>query len=131
MAKPIDLFKNRLEDALAHANMKPVDLAKRTGISEATISQYRSGYSKPKNDRVAIIAEALNVRPEWLMGFDVSMENKKVEHGYTGYYPDDIKEIADFLFENPDYKSLFQTTSNVRHEDIDFVREMIERVGRK
>lgn len=66
-------FKYRLEKALAYANMKPIDLAHRTGISEATISQYRSGYSKPKDKRLVMIANCLNVNPSWLMGLDVSM----------------------------------------------------------
>lgn len=66
-------FKKRLEKALELADMKPVDLARVTGISEATISQYRSGYSKPKDKRLVDIANALRVNPAWLMGVDVPM----------------------------------------------------------
>lgn len=54
--------------------MKAIDLAKRTGISEATISQYRSGYSKPKENRLVLIANILGVAPAWLMGLDVPIE---------------------------------------------------------
>ena len=66
-------FKYRLDTALAASNMKPIDLAHKTGLSEATISQYRSGYSKPKDKRLVQIANALNVNPSWLMGLDVPM----------------------------------------------------------
>ena len=66
-------FRIRLEKALAYKNMKPAELAKATDISEATISQYRSGYSKPKDQRLVSIANALGVDPAWLMGLDVPM----------------------------------------------------------
>ena len=66
-------FKYRLDTALAAANMKPIDLANKTGLSESTISQYRSGYSKPRDKRLVQIANALNVSPSWLMGLDVPM----------------------------------------------------------
>lgn len=66
-------FKARLEKALEYRKMKPVELAKKTNISEAKISQYRSGYSKPKNQRLVLIANALKVDPSWLMGVDVPM----------------------------------------------------------
>ena len=55
------------------ADIKAIDLAKRSGISEATISQYRSGYSKPKDNRLVLIANILGVDPAWLMGLDVPM----------------------------------------------------------
>ena len=66
-------FKIRLQKALNAQNMKPIDLSMRTGLSEATISQYRSGYSKPKSGRLVLIADALGVDPAWLMGLNVPM----------------------------------------------------------
>ena len=67
-------FRYRLERALATRNIKPSELAKSTGISEATISQYRSGYSKPKDTRLVQIANCLHVDPSWLLGLDVPMD---------------------------------------------------------
>lgn len=51
MTKIIEDFRIRLEKALTEKNMKPIELAEKTGISQSTISQYRSGYSKPKDKR--------------------------------------------------------------------------------
>lgn len=39
---------DRLNEALELRDVKPAELHRRTGISEATISQYRSGYAEPK-----------------------------------------------------------------------------------
>lgn len=66
-------FKIRFQKALDSRNMKPIDIAKKTGISESTISQYRSGYSKPKKERLVLIADALGVNPAWLMGLEAPM----------------------------------------------------------
>lgn len=76
MIEIVEEFKTRLNKALSIREMKPVELAKKCGISESTISQYRSGYAKPKDQRLALIANALGVQPAWLMGMDVPM----VEH---------------------------------------------------
>lgn len=72
-------FKVRLQKALNARNMKPIDLANRTGLSESLISQYRSGYSKPKARRLMLIADALGVSPSWLMGLAVSMDPDEVQ----------------------------------------------------
>lgn len=66
-------FRQRFEKALAITGIKPSELSEMTGISQATISQYRSGYSQPKQPRLMVIAEALGVNPVWLMGLDVPM----------------------------------------------------------
>lgn len=68
-----DSFKNRLDYAMKLKNIKAAELSRRTGISEATISQYRSGYAEPKRKKLGILADALNVSPAWLMGLDVPM----------------------------------------------------------
>ena len=64
----------RLRQALAARKMRQADLCQRTGIPKSAISQYLSGAFEPKQDRVAILAHALNVQEAWLMGFDVPME---------------------------------------------------------
>lgn len=74
MLNRISTFKDRLNEALVIREIRPVDLAKRTGISESTISQYRSGYAEPKANKLDLIAKTLSVDPSWLMGLDVPMK---------------------------------------------------------
>lgn len=63
----------RINEALSIRSMKPIDLARATGIPKASISQYMSGYVEPKQNRIYLISKALNVREAWLMGYDVPM----------------------------------------------------------
>ena len=64
-------FQARLQEALDNSGMKPVELAKKSGLTEATISHYRKGLYKPKNQKLYALADALNVNAGWLMGYDV------------------------------------------------------------
>lgn len=74
MGIPKDELKNRLRSALNLRNMKAIELSEKTGIPKSAISQYMSGYAKPKQDRIYLLARALNVSEAWLMGYDVPME---------------------------------------------------------
>ena len=67
-------FKDRFRQALEARNMKAVEVSEKTGISQSTLSQYLSGYSTPKPDRLGKIAEALDVDYTWLLGFRVPMD---------------------------------------------------------
>lgn len=67
-------FANRLSKALLIKNMKPIDLAKISGINKATISQYLSGRYEAKQNNIYILAKALNINESWLMGFDTNID---------------------------------------------------------
>ncbi|WP_413527415.1 S24 family peptidase [Marinilactibacillus psychrotolerans] len=69
-------FSNRLKIALNENNIKPIDLSKKTGIGKSSISDWLSGRYEAKQDKVFILAEALNVDEAWLMGLDVPMRKK-------------------------------------------------------
>ena len=79
MIEMISNFKDRLNQALSIRNMKPVELSAKSGISESTISQYRSGYAKPKDEKLVILSNALDVNPVWLMGMNVPMEENPTQ----------------------------------------------------
>lgn len=72
--KIIDTFQNRLKKALDYSNMKQVDLVKKTGLDKTLINKYLAGIMKAKQDKLTILADALNVNEVWLMGYDVPME---------------------------------------------------------
>ena len=67
----------RLALALSIRNMKQIDLCASTGIPKSAMSQYIKGSFEPKQDRIFIMAKALNVSEAWLMGYDVPMEKEK------------------------------------------------------
>ncbi len=69
----IDTFSNRLQKALDSCNMKQVDLVEKTGLDKTLINKYLAGIMKAKQDKLTILADALNVNEVWLMGYDIPM----------------------------------------------------------
>lgn len=69
--KLVDTFGNRLQTALNNSNMKQVDLVEKTGLDKTLINKYLAGIMKAKQDKLTILAEALNVNEVWLMGYDI------------------------------------------------------------
>ena len=66
----------RIKKALAIKGMKQSELCKLANIPKSSISQYISGAFEPKQDRIYLMAQALNVSEAWLMGYDVPMERQ-------------------------------------------------------
>lgn len=74
----IATFADRIKEYMATYDVRAVDLAKRFHVSRSTISQYVSGTVVPKRDRLVLIADALDIDPLWLMGYDVPIERQKL-----------------------------------------------------
>lgn len=74
---PTEKCATRIAKALSIRGMRQADLCEKTKIPKSAISQYISGAFEPKQDRVYLISQALNVDPVWLMGYDVPMEKKE------------------------------------------------------
>ena len=74
--KIIEPCSVRIRKALSIRNMKQAELCAKTEISKSSLSEYMSGKYVPRQDKTYIIAQALNVDPVWLMGYDVPMEKQ-------------------------------------------------------
>ena len=60
-------FQYRLQKSIAKSGLTASELSKATGISEVNISNYINGKYVAKQDKVFLLAQALNVDPGWLM----------------------------------------------------------------
>lgn len=72
-------IKDRLKKAMNESGINARELAKRCGLSEATISRYLSGQMEPKALAVSRMAKALHVDPVWLMCLDDVKPDYEVE----------------------------------------------------
>ena len=78
-------------------NMKPQQLANKSGVGKSSISHYINGSNEPHNHNAGKMAKVLRVNPQWLMGFDVPMDPDPVEH-YDFY----LTGVKDFVEMDPD-----------------------------
>lgn len=82
---------DRIKKALEIRGMKQSDLRRITKIPKSSMSQYMSGDYEPKQDRIYLIARALNVSEAWLMGFNVPMERTELQQKI----PQDKQELTE------------------------------------
>lgn len=62
-------FSKRLKTAMKQNGISQSDLSYKTGIAPSSISDWLYGRYEPKQDKIYILASALNVKPSYLLGF--------------------------------------------------------------
>ena len=106
------------------ASLSQKELAEILGVSDKTVSSWEINRTEPKMGMVEKICDALKCKKTAIVGEDSSAP----EDGAPYYLNDDAKEMAQFLYDNPEYKVLFDASRKVKKEDIDFVKQMIDRM---
>lgn len=71
--KDLYIIKDRLNEALKFRDMTASQLAKKASIDKGSVSRYLTGETIPRSGAIAKMAEALNINPAWLIGYDVPM----------------------------------------------------------
>lgn len=111
---------SRIKTAMAIRGLKQKDLVEMTGIPKSAISQYCSGSFCPKQTRLHLLANALQVDEAWLMGLNVPMESSSSEAK-----ADDIADIVLKLKENDHYRSTVKVLYHLADDQLDTVRLML------
>ena len=112
------LFAENLVYWLKRREKTQADVSRYMHVSSATVSDWCHGNKMPRTDKIQSLCSWLNIELPDLL------EERK-EGNY--YLNDDARDLAQFLFDNPEYKVLFDASRKVKAEDIQFVKEMIER----
>ncbi len=116
------IFSKNLKDFMALNNYTQADMARRMKVSTASAADWCNGKILPRTNKIQELSE-------WL---DCTIADLLTEHAAPTerYYIDkDAREMAEFLYKNPDYKVLFDASRNVKPEDIEFVKQLIDRMG--
>lgn len=111
------IISKNLKRIMYERNKTQADVARDLGISKATISSWMLGTRIPRMNKIDLLCDYFNVRREDLME----------DRPETYYIEEDARELAEFMFRNPEYKVLFNASRNVKKEDIEFVANLLER----
>ena len=106
----------RIKKLLNEKSMTQSDLARISGIRNSSISDYLSGKYEPKQDKIALIAKALNVSAAWLMGVDYINNSESTAQGY--YTDPETAAYAEELRTNPELKVLFSASKDLTKEQM-------------
>ncbi len=118
-------FSERLNYYLNLNGYTQADMARRMHVSTATTAKWCTGMSIPRIDKIQSLCNWLGIEKSQLLD---SVEEQSQEEYYINK---DARDLAEFLFKNPEYRVLFDASRNVKPEDIEFVKQMIDRMSGK
>ena len=117
------VFSKRLRYYLSENQMTQAELANKLGVGTTSVYNWCNGIKSPRMDKVDAMFDIFHCNRSDLI------EDKKEPSPEEQYYLDpDARDMAQFLFENPEYKVLFDASRKVKKEDIEFVKQMIDRI---
>lgn len=118
------MYEN-FEQLLKEKGVTPYRVHKETGISTATLSDWKNGKSQPKQDKLLKIADYFGVSVKYLM------TGEEKEGGEKYYINDETAAMAQKLFENKELRVLFDTAADAEPEDLEAVHNMLLALKRK
>ena len=113
------------EQLLQKFNVTAYKVSKATGVTQATLSTWKSGKSTPSAETFAKIANYFNVTVDYLM---TGIEK---DGGEKYYLNDETAETAQKIFENKELRVLFDAAKDASAEDLQTVHSMLLALKRK
>lgn len=96
------------------------DMCDALGVKYTTFTDWVKGNTYPRIDKIELMANYFGISKADLV------EEHTQESDTPYYLNEDAREMAQFLFDNPDYKVLFDASRKVKKEDIEKVKRMID-----
>lgn len=123
-------FVKRLNQLMTEKNISQNKLAEMTGITQSSISDWANGKYKPRQDKVYLLSEALNVSPAYLLGYTDNEnldqntpknDNSKIDRLYNQLNDEGKEKVITYtqdLVDSGKY-SIDQTLSRATQTEID------------
>lgn len=97
------------------------EVCKATGIGTNTISNWKKRNGILGAEYLLKIAKYFGVQMEYFLGgeqIEWNPETQEIVQTDDYYINDEAKEVAQFLFANPEYRVLFDASRKVKPEDL-------------
>ncbi len=117
---------DRFAELLEKKGLKAYEIAKMTGISQVTFTEWKKGKATPKADKLVLIAQALGTTVEYLVTGEES--GNETEEGNKYYFSDETAEIAQKLFEDSDMRILFDAARDSKPQDLKMAADFLKRL---
>ena len=119
-----EVFKKLCEDA----GVRPREVSKETGVSEAALSSWKRGRYTPKIDKLQAIADFFGVTTEYLLtGKQAPIKTEYGEYHFT----EETAKAAQEIFENKELRLLFSSARDADPEDLKTVHNLLLALKRK
>ena len=94
-------FQNVFKELRISRGMTQIETAEKLGISRSTIGMYETGAREPDFETLEKIADFFHVNVDYLLG-RIGQTAALSENGSQYYLNDDARDMAQFLFKNPE-----------------------------
>ena len=118
---------DRIVEIMKEKELTAYRVSKDTGISQASLADWRKGRSKPKIDKLQKLSEYFGVSISYLTGESDEIDNTQQMQAPNGYYLDkETAEYAEMLRTRPNARLLFSAAKDISKEDMQKAVEYIE-----
>ncbi|MBE5871085.1 MAG: helix-turn-helix transcriptional regulator [Lachnospiraceae bacterium] len=90
-------ISDRIFEKLRQVNMTQKEFSEQTGISQSTISEWKSKRTNPTSEKIMLICKVLDVTPEWLLS---GIENTGERGNNASWYVIDKETDMGILIKN-------------------------------
>lgn len=105
------------------------ELATRIGVKKSAVQKYENGsIQNIPRARIERMAAIFDVKPSYLMCLN---DTSSDSHDNRYCYDEGIRNVAEFLVKNPDYRMLFETLRILKKEDVWLVQSIVDRLTEK
>ena len=116
------IFAKNLRHYLDRENKTQKEVADAIGVSPQTFNTWLQMVALPRMGKVQVLADYFGINKSDLL------EDKGAQEEDNSYYIDEeAKELAQFLFKNPEYKILFDAAKDVSADDLEMVKTIIDK----
>lgn len=113
------------EQLLQSFGVSAYKVAKETGVTQSTLSDWKRGRSTPKTENMKKLADYFGVSVDYLM----TGKEKEGEDKY--YLNDETAQVAQEIFENKELRVLFDAARDASPEDLKTTYDMLMALKKK
>lgn len=118
---------DRIFEIMKEKELTAYRVSKDTGISQASLADWRKGRSKPKIDKLQKLSEYFGVSIQYLTGESDQIDDTQQIQSPNGYYVDkETAEYAEMLRTRPGARLLFSAAKDISKDDLQKAVEYIE-----
>lgn len=118
---------DRIFEIMKEKELTAYRVSKDTGISQASLADWRKGRSRPKIDKLQKLSEYFGVSIQYLTGESDQIDDTQQMQAPNGYYVDkETAEYAEMLRTRPGARLLFSAAKDISKEDMQKAVEYIE-----
>jgi transcriptional regulator with XRE-family HTH domain len=118
---------DRIFEIMKEKELTAYRVSKDTGISQASLADWRKGRSKPKIDKLQKLSEYFGVSIQYLTGESDKIDDTQQIQAPNGYYVDkETAEYAEMLRTRPGARLLFSAAKDISKDDLQKAVEYIE-----